>query len=435
MKINELSAQSAAINSNGSNNSHLILNYAVDSEADPITYKVSLRNAGKAIANDLALIGYTTNKGLIKYTIDNNAYASSSLGQYIDSTDRSVLNAAITNIAYDTTNKKFTKTVFGTTTSDIVSVATIKTDLGLGTAAGKDIPTTGDASTTQVVMGNDSRLTNSRPASDVSAWAKASTKPTYTASEVGALPSSTVIPTSVSQLTNDAGYLTSFTETDPTVPSWAKAESKPTYTANEVGAAPIASPAFTGSISLNRKADTTIGADSIAVGYHNAANGDYSAALGRDTEANGTSSFAGGENTIAAGGEEFVIGCNNELPAAEWQAETEYAQNDYVVYENKLYYCASAHTSAATFAEDSGWYHAKKHLFTIGNGNNSSAKSNAFVVDLQGNGHFKGELYIGCNANSSGGNKVIAIPEPPTTDGTYTLQATVSSGEITYNWI
>lgn len=35
--------------------------------------------------------------------------------------------------------------------------------------------------------GNDSRLSNSRPASDVYAWAKASTKPSYTASEVGAL--------------------------------------------------------------------------------------------------------------------------------------------------------------------------------------------------------------------------------------------------------
>ncbi len=43
-------------------------------------------------------------------------------------------------------------------------------------------------------------------------------------------------PTAVSSFTNDAGYLTSFTETDPTVPSWAKASSKPTYTASEVGA-------------------------------------------------------------------------------------------------------------------------------------------------------------------------------------------------------
>lgn len=36
--------------------------------------------------------------------------------------------------------------------------------------------------------GNDSRLSNARPASDVSAWAKASRKPSYTASEVGAAP-------------------------------------------------------------------------------------------------------------------------------------------------------------------------------------------------------------------------------------------------------
>lgn len=45
-------------------------------------------------------------------------------------------------------------------------------------------------------------------------------------------------PTNVSSFTNDAGYLTSYTETDPTVPSWAKAQNKPTYTASEVGALP-----------------------------------------------------------------------------------------------------------------------------------------------------------------------------------------------------
>lgn len=43
------------------------------------------------------------------------------------------------------------------------------------------------------------------------------------------------IPTNVSELTNDKGYLTSYTETDPTVPAWAKASSKPTYTKSEVG--------------------------------------------------------------------------------------------------------------------------------------------------------------------------------------------------------
>lgn len=44
------------------------------------------------------------------------------------------------------------------------------------------------------------------------------------------------IPTKVSDLTNDSGYLTA--ESDPTVPAWAKADSKPTYTAEEVGAIP-----------------------------------------------------------------------------------------------------------------------------------------------------------------------------------------------------
>ena len=44
------------------------------------------------------------------------------------------------------------------------------------------------------------------------------------------------IPNKVSQLTNDEGYIS--TETDPTVPSWAKESTKPTYTAQEVGALP-----------------------------------------------------------------------------------------------------------------------------------------------------------------------------------------------------
>ena len=41
-----------------------------------------------------------------------------------------------------------------------------------------------------------------------------------------------------SDLTNDSGFISGYTETDPTVPAWAKAASKPSYTANEVGALP-----------------------------------------------------------------------------------------------------------------------------------------------------------------------------------------------------
>lgn len=86
-------------------------------------------------------------------------------------------------------------------------------------------------------------------ASAVSEWAKQPQKPIYTALEVGALPDTTEIPTvpeKVSAFENDAGYITEVPEvdlsgylteeSDPTVPAWAKAATKPSYTAAEVGA-------------------------------------------------------------------------------------------------------------------------------------------------------------------------------------------------------
>ena len=44
-----------------------------------------------------------------------------------------------------------------------------------------------------------------------------------------------IIPSKISAFDNDKGYLTSYTESDPTVPAWAKAATKPSYTKSEVG--------------------------------------------------------------------------------------------------------------------------------------------------------------------------------------------------------
>lgn len=78
-------------------------------------------------------------------------------------------------------------------------------------------------------QGNDSRLSDARVASDVSAWAKAATKPAYTAAEVGA--SATGHTHTKSQITD---FPTSMPASD--VSAWAKASTKPSYTAAEVGA-------------------------------------------------------------------------------------------------------------------------------------------------------------------------------------------------------
>lgn len=86
---------------------------------------------------------------------------------------------------------------------------------------------------------------------DITAWNGKSTfsgsyndltdKPTLFSGDYNDLsnkPTIPTVPTNVSAFTNDAGYITGYTETDPTVPSWAKAANKPSYTASEVGALP-----------------------------------------------------------------------------------------------------------------------------------------------------------------------------------------------------
>lgn len=60
---------------------------------------------------------------------------------------------------------------------------------------------------------NDSGFIVTETDPTVPSWAKSPTKPTYTAQEVGALPSDTSIPSKTSDLTNDSGFIS--TETDP----------------------------------------------------------------------------------------------------------------------------------------------------------------------------------------------------------------------------
>lgn len=84
------------------------------------------------------------------------------------------------------------------------------------------------------IVEGDTRLTDSRIASDVYSWAKAITKPSYTFSEIGSTPTSLAgygILDSV-VYTNDSRLSDSRNAAD--VYSWAKASTKPSYTTAEV---------------------------------------------------------------------------------------------------------------------------------------------------------------------------------------------------------
>ena len=52
-------------------------------------------------------------------------------------------------------------------------------------------------------------------------------------------PTIPTVPTNVSAFSNDAGYLTSYTETDPNVPAWAKEATKPAYDYSEIANTPV----------------------------------------------------------------------------------------------------------------------------------------------------------------------------------------------------
>ena len=90
-----------------------------------------------------------------------------------------------------------------------------------------------------------------------------------------ALIDAITVPTKVSELENDSGYLTGYTETDPTVPAWAKAKSKPTYTASEVGlgnvgnfkaVSTVASQGLTDTEKSNARANIGAGTSSLTIG-------------------------------------------------------------------------------------------------------------------------------------------------------------------------
>lgn len=74
------------------------------------------------------------------------------------------------------------------------------------------MPVSGNAAIDEVVMGNDTRLTDARPASDVSEWAKALTKPSYSYSEITNTPTVDATPTSGSHNLVESGGV--YTELD-----------------------------------------------------------------------------------------------------------------------------------------------------------------------------------------------------------------------------
>ena len=180
------------------------------------------------------------------------------------------------------------------------------------------------------------------------------------------------------------------------------------------------------------------GTGSHAEGSYSKAKGQYSHAGGNSCNANGGNSFAHGNYVTANGQNEFAVGtCNIEYISdsdlsyfnSSWYYYTgdKVMVGDWLIPDQHNIYQANTDISPGPF-DATQWDVVGEYtpanevpLFSVGNGSGSYSRSNAFEVLRDGSAKL-------------GNQKVIAI-DPPTTDGTYTLQCTVTNGVATYAWV
>ena len=214
--------------------------------------------------------------------------------------------------------------------------------------------------------------------------------------------------TAIADIEVDGVTTTLYAPTGGGSTDWADITNKPSI-ASGTGNQSIVENSLSGdSIAPN----TASGACAHAEGFGTTASGTYSHAEGSYTAATSSSCHAEGDSTNASG---FYSHAEGFITKAASECQHVQGRNN-IHDSNGLY------------------------LDSIGNGTVGlgATRSNAEATDWSGNKYLAGDIYTHVTnwtnpqANSI---KLANIPAPPTTDGTYTLQATVSNGTITYSWI
>ena len=170
----------------------------------------------------------------------------------------------------------------------------------------------------------------------------------------------------------------------------------------------------------------SVGSSSHAEGSITEASGPMSHAEGYVTHAIGESSHAEGYETYAIGLVEHVSGQYNVKDSAPaWVSGTNYSVGDLVSKEvsienydgdeigtRTVIYRCNTNNSDVEF-DALHWDEYGQYLEVVGNGTTESLRSNARALDWDGNERLKGNLYVGCNADSTGGVRVLTENDAP----------------------
>lgn len=183
-KLYTIDAQKASLQGSTSDGGLILQDgIAISADKHQVTFEITkeMSSCTGELTCNIVFSSDNQKKSTFPFVIKNTADITgrtpvsvlTTISDYVDRAEKAASDAEKTLKDKADKDHKHTK-------SDITDFPT------LGTASSKDVATSGNASASQVVMGNDTRLSDARKASDVQDWAKASTKPTYTASEVGA---------------------------------------------------------------------------------------------------------------------------------------------------------------------------------------------------------------------------------------------------------
>ena len=167
------------------------------------------------------------------------------------------------------------------------------------------------------------------------------------------------------------------------------------------------------------------GNNNVATNGKSHAEGEYTMATGQYSHAEGYGSSLGA--LVASGIGSHAEG-NDTVASGEWS----HAEGNATVASGMASHAGGVETIASGYGQTAiGRYNNGGGLFVVGNGLGSSTRSNALSVDAYGELRIKGNTYIGCNADSTGGTllKVLKV----TKSSVSSLSTTISNGNITAN--
>lgn len=187
-------------------------------------------------------------------------------------------------------------------------------------------------------------------------------------------------------------------------------------------------PTGTGSFSLNRAANTTVGLYSVAEGYTTTASeaashaeGVGTTASGGGSHAEGSSSHAEGYNSHAEGSSSHAEGFASHAEGLETTASGSgsHAEGSSTAASGEYSHAEGAHTTALGNCQHvQGLYNVidraganAVYADIIGNGASSDARKNIEATTFTGDKRMKGDVYVGCNDDSTGGTKLAKVTE------------------------